>query len=85
MKCKLLLECNDNIRIAVDEENRVFIRTYGRGYKGDCWGSWHAFDFNPKSWIKLEPGRTNPGEDPSVWPIKQDVLDGLELLIDTTR
>lgn len=85
MKCKLLIEGN-NIQIAVNEENKVFIRTYGRGYKNDCWGTWHALDFNPKAWKKLDSGRISPCcEYSKAWPIKQDVLDGLELLIDTTR
>jgi len=85
-KCKLyVINRRDGIEIAVDQNNTVFLRTYGRGYKGDCWGAWHILDFNPRVWEKLDHTRINPCEDKEAWPIKQDVLDGLELLIDTTK
>lgn len=84
MKCKLLIE-GSNIQIAVDEENKVLIRTYGTGHNGSCWGTWHTFDLNPRAWKKLDSSRIRPCAYSKAWPIKQDVLDGLELLIDTTR
>lgn len=81
MKCKLLIESR-NIQVAIDEENKVFIRTYGRGYKNDCWGTWQTLDFNPKAWTKLDSSRIKPCENPSAWPIPQDKLDSLNLMLD---
>lgn len=85
-RCKLLVtDSRNGIQIAIDHNNTVFIRTFGRGYKGDCWGTWHTFDLNPKAWELLDPTRVDPYEDPKAWPIEQKTLDSISLMLNLTK
>ena len=85
-KCKLLVTDGGNgIQIAVDQNNTVFIRTYGTGYHGDCWGTWHTFDLNPKAWRKSDQSRVIPPRSIKAWPIKQETLDTISTLLDITK
>lgn len=83
-KCKLLVT-HGGIQIAVDQNNTVFLRTYGTGHNGDCWGTWHIFDLNPKVWEKLDQTRVNPPINKKAWPIEQETLDTISTILDITK
>jgi hypothetical protein len=84
MEHKLLIQ-NKNIQIAIDQNNKVWIRIYGRGYKGDCWGTWNVLDFNPKEWTKLVKTTVRTPKETKAQGISQSMLDTVDVLLDLTK
>lgn len=83
MACKLAIQKGD-VQIAVDENNFVFIRVHGPGYRGhQIWGTWQHVDLNFNSWKQIDKKRLKPiacASTKGYKPLENKMVDYLELI-----
>lgn len=80
--CKKLYQ-QKNIQLAIGAKNELYLRVYGNGAKGPCWGSWQPVDLNPASWDKLDESRVRPDYyRPGIKTLDQDFVESLDTYIE---
>lgn len=83
MACKLAIQ-KDDVQIAIDENNFVFIRVLGPNYRGkQTWGTWQHIDLNFNAWKQIDKKKLKPtayAPTRGYKPLEGKMVDYLDLI-----